>query len=150
MKFIFSIDKQTKNRNETGLNLSLGTRLAVLSKRDGLKCCCDAIRTAAWKCAVSLSSPRIVKKSGVFFQRSRVLVGSQGLKRTKWKINTPNVDACAVINPLPKVKFSRLERLYQTPKKWKLAFQKYKLSNSFFKMQLQNCVSKLQSSNSIF
>ena len=40
----------------------------------------------------------------------------------------------------PKVKFSRLERLSQTPKKWKLAFQKYKLSNSFFKMQLQNCV----------
>ena len=38
------------------------------------------------------------------------------------------------------MKFSRLERLYQTPKKWKLAFQKYKLSNSFFKMQLQNCV----------
>ena len=41
---------------------------------------------------------------------------------------------------LPKVKFSWLERLYQTPKKWQLAFQKYKLSNSFFKMQLQNCV----------
>ena len=38
------------------------------------------------------------------------------------------------------MKFSRLERLYQTPKKIKLAFQKYKLSNSFFKMQLQNCV----------
>ena len=38
------------------------------------------------------------------------------------------------------MKFSRLERLYQTPKKWKLAFQKYKLSNSFFKMQLQICV----------
>jgi len=35
------------------------------------------------------------------------------------------------------VKFSRLERLYQTPKKWKLAFQKYKLSNLFFKLQLQ-------------
>ena len=44
------------------------------------------------------------------------------------------------INWLPKVKFSRLERLYQNPKKWKLAFQKCKLSNSFFKMQLQNCV----------
>ena len=49
------------------------------------------------------------------------------------------------------MKFSRLERLYQTPKKWKLAFQNCKLSNSFFKMQLQNCeFSKLQSSNSIF
>ena len=55
-------------------------------------------------------------------------------------MNMPNVDASAVKNPLSKVKFSRLERLYQTPTKWKLAFQKYKLSNSFFKMQLQNCV----------
>ena len=54
------------------------------------------------KCAVSLSSLRIVKKCGVFFQRSRVLAGSQGLKRTKWKINTPNVDACAVINSTSK------------------------------------------------
>ena len=38
------------------------------------------------------------------------------------------------------MKFSRLKRLHQTPKKWKLVFQKYKLSNPFFKMQLQNCV----------
>ena len=34
--------KQTKNRNETGSNLSLGTRLTVLSKRLGRKRCCDA------------------------------------------------------------------------------------------------------------
>ena len=33
--------KQTKNRNETGSNLSLGTRLTVLSKRLGRKRCCD-------------------------------------------------------------------------------------------------------------
>ena len=38
------------------------------------------------------------------------------------------------------MKFFRLERLYQPPKKWKLAFQKYKPSNSFFKIQLQICV----------
>ena len=31
------LDKQTKNRNETGSNLSLGTRLTVLSKRFGRK-----------------------------------------------------------------------------------------------------------------
>ena len=37
------------------------------------------------RCVVSLSLLRIVKKCVVFFQRSRVLVGSQGLKRTKWK-----------------------------------------------------------------
>ena len=37
-----SIYKQTKNRNETGSDLSLGTRLTVLSKRLGRKRCCDA------------------------------------------------------------------------------------------------------------
>ena len=37
-----SLQKQTKNRNETGSNLSLGTRLTVLSKRLGRKRCCDA------------------------------------------------------------------------------------------------------------
>ena len=37
-----SIYKQTKNRHETGSNLSLGTRLTVLSKRLGRKRCCDA------------------------------------------------------------------------------------------------------------
>ena len=36
------IYKQTKNRHETGSNLSLGTRLTVLSKRLGRKRCCDA------------------------------------------------------------------------------------------------------------
>ena len=34
--------EQAKNRNETGSNLSLGTRLTVLSKRLGRKRCCDA------------------------------------------------------------------------------------------------------------
>ena len=34
--------KQTKNRTETGSNLSLGTRLTVLSKRLGRKRRCDA------------------------------------------------------------------------------------------------------------
>ena len=37
-----SVYKQTKNRNETGSNLSLGTRLTMLSKRLGRKRCCDA------------------------------------------------------------------------------------------------------------
>ena len=37
-----SIYKQTKNSKETGSNLSLGTRLTVLSKRLGRKRCCDA------------------------------------------------------------------------------------------------------------
>ena len=34
--------KQTENRNETGSNLSLGTRFTVLSKRLGRKRSCDA------------------------------------------------------------------------------------------------------------
>ena len=37
-----SIYKETKNRDETGSNISLGTRLTVLSKRLGRKRCCDA------------------------------------------------------------------------------------------------------------
>ena len=40
-KILVSFEKQTKNRNETVSNLSLGTRLTVLSKRLGRKCCCD-------------------------------------------------------------------------------------------------------------
>ena len=39
-------------------------------------------------------------------------------------MNTPNVDVCDVINSLPKVKFSRLERLYQPPKKLKASLSK--------------------------
>ena len=35
------IYKQTKNRNETGSNLSLGTLLTVLSKRLRRKRCCE-------------------------------------------------------------------------------------------------------------
>ena len=62
----------------------------------------------------------------VFFQISRVLVGSQGLKRTKVKNEYAQRRRLRRINSLPKVKFSRLERLYQT-QKLKLAFQKYKL-----------------------
>ena len=67
---------------ETGSNLSLGTRLTVLSKRLGHKRCCDATPD---RCLGGVPSHylRIVNKCDVFFQKSRVLVGSQGLKRTK-------------------------------------------------------------------
>ena len=40
--FPLLFQKQIKNRNETGSNLSLSTRLTVLSKRPGRKRCCDA------------------------------------------------------------------------------------------------------------
>ena len=78
--------KQTKNRNETGSNLSLGTRLTVLSKRLGRKRCCDATPD---RCLGGVPSHylrfALLKKCGVFFERSRVWAGSQGLKRTKSK-----------------------------------------------------------------
>ena len=45
-----SIYKQTKNRNETGSNLSLGTRLTVLSKRLGRKRCCDTTPDRCLEC----------------------------------------------------------------------------------------------------
>ena len=57
----------------------------------------------------------------------------------KQKMNTPNVDACAVINSLPKVKFSRLERLYQTPKKINASLSKVQA----LKFILQITASKL-------
>ena len=45
-----SFEKQTKNRNETGSNLSLGTRLTVLSKRLGRKRCCDTTPDRCLEC----------------------------------------------------------------------------------------------------
>ena len=65
---VISIQKQTKNRNETGSNLSLGTRLTVLSKRLGRKRCCDATPD---RCLGGVSSHylRIVNKCDVFFQK---------------------------------------------------------------------------------
>ena len=46
----YFIQKQTKNRNETGSNLSLGTRLTVLSKRLGRKRCCDTTLDRCLEC----------------------------------------------------------------------------------------------------
>ena len=39
--YIFLIEKRTKNRNGTGLDLSLGERLTWLSKRLSRNRCCD-------------------------------------------------------------------------------------------------------------
>ena len=44
------VQKQAKNRNETGSNLSLGTRLTVLSKRLGRKRCCDTTPDRCLEC----------------------------------------------------------------------------------------------------
>ena len=44
------LQKQTKNRNEKGSDLSLGTRLTVLSKRLGRKRCCDTTPDRCLEC----------------------------------------------------------------------------------------------------
>ena len=136
----FSIDKQTKNRNGTGSNLSLGTRLTVMSKRLGRKRCCDATPD---RCLGGVSSHYLcfaLKKKSLCSSKDRGFWHPKAWRVPNEKMNTLNVDACTLINSLPKVQFFRLERFHQTSKKWKLAFQKYKLSDSFFKMQLQNCI----------
>jgi len=79
----YAIHKQAKNMNETGSNLSLGTRLTVLSKRLGRKRCCDATPDRCLEvCRLTIFASHC-KKCFVFFKRSRGLVGSRGLKRTK-------------------------------------------------------------------
>ena len=73
---------------------------------------------------------------------SRVLVGSQGLKRTKIKNEYAQRRRLRRINSLPKVKFSRLERLYQTPKiKASLSkVQALKFILQIAASKLENCV----------
>ena len=46
----YFLEKQTKNRNEKGSNLSLGTRLTVLFKRLGRKRCCDTTPDRCLEC----------------------------------------------------------------------------------------------------
>ena len=58
---------------KTGSNLSLGARLTVLSKRLGLKCCCDATPDRCLEvCRPTIFDSHCKKKCDVFFQRSRV------------------------------------------------------------------------------
>ena len=133
--------KQTKNSNETGSNLSLGTRLTVLSKRLGRKRCCDTTPDRCLRvCRLSIFASHYKKMLYLLPKIEEVggIPGPEAYQMKKWI--HPTSTLAPYINSLPKVKFSRFERLYQTPKKWKPAFQKCKLSNSFFKMQLQNCV----------
>ena len=76
------IYKQTKYRNETGSNLSLGTRLTVLSKRLGRKRCCDTTPDRFLEvCHLTISASHC--KKGFVFEITEDLVGSHGLKRTK-------------------------------------------------------------------
>ena len=129
-----SIDKQTKNRNETDSNMSL------VSKRLGRKRCCDATPDRCLEvCRLTIFASHC-KKMLRLLPKIEGFDGIPGPEAYQIKNEYAQRQRLRRITSLPKVKFSRLERLYQTPKKWKLAFQKCKLSNSFFKMQLQNCV----------
>ena len=63
------IEKQAKNRNETGSNLSLGTRLTVLSKRLGRKRCCDATPDHCLECnRLTILTAHCESNCYVFFQ----------------------------------------------------------------------------------
>ena len=84
--YLYEVYKQTKNRNKTVSNLSLGTRLPVLPKRLGRKRFCDATGPLPGGVSSHYLCFALFKKCVVFFQRSRVWAGSQGLKRTNRKV----------------------------------------------------------------
>ena len=77
--------KQTKNRHETGSNLSLGTRLTVLSKRLGRKRCCDATPD---RCLGGVPSHylRNVKKMRCLLRKIEGLGGIPGPEAYQMKI----------------------------------------------------------------
>ena len=131
------IQKQAKNRNETGSNLSLGTRLTVLSKRLGRKRCCDTTPDRCLDVIVSLFWLRIVKTNATSSSNIEGFGGIPGPEAYQIKMIRPTSTLAPYkFTSKKRGKFSRLERLYQT-RKLKLAFHKYKLENSFFKFQLQ-------------
>ena len=93
------------------------------------------------RCAVSLSSLRIVKKCGVFFERSRVWAGSQGLKRTKWKIEYAQRRRLRrKINSTSKSEVFPTWAPLPNPKEMKASLSKVQA----FKFILQNAASKLR------
>ena len=94
-------------------------------------------RTAAWNVIVSLFWLRIVKTDGTSSSNIEGFGGIPGPEAYQIKMIRPTSTLAPYKFTSKKGKFSRLERLYQT-RKLKLAFQKYKLWNSFFKLQLQN------------
>ena len=119
------IEKQTKNRNEIGPNLSLGERLTRLSKRLSRKRCCDTTPDRCLECI-----------------RLTILLRILSSKCTKVKDEYAQRRRLRRINSLPKVKFSRLERLYQT-QKWKASLSKVQALKFILQIaasKLENCV----------
>ena len=72
------IQKQAKNRNETGSNLSLGKRLTVLSKPLGRKRCCDTTPDRCLEYNRLTMTAHCENKCYVFFQISRGFGGIPG------------------------------------------------------------------------
>ena len=67
-----SFEKETKNRNETGLDLHLGERLKKLSKRLRRKRCCDTTPDRCQECSRLTILLRIVKKMLRLLPKPRV------------------------------------------------------------------------------
>ena len=64
------LEKQTKNRNETGSDLSLDERLTRLSKRLSRKRCCDTTPDRYQKGSRLTILLRIVKKNASFSSKT--------------------------------------------------------------------------------
>ena len=99
-------------------------------------------RTAAWSVVVSLSWLRIVKTNATSSSNIEGFGGIPGPEAYQIKNEYAQRRRLRRINSLPKVKFSRLERLYQTPKiKASLSkVQALKFILQIAASKLENCV----------
>ena len=142
--------KQTKNRNENGSNLNIGTHLTVLSKRLGRKRYCDATPDRCLEvCRLTIFASQC-KKMLRLLPKIEWFGGISGPEACQIKMNTPNVDACAVINSTSKSDVFSSWAPLPNPKRMKTSLSKaqalkFILQNAASKLRL----SKLQSSNSI-
>ena len=110
---IFMIDffqKQTKNRNETDSNLSLGTRLTRVKRLSRASVVVTQHRTAAWNVIVSLFWLRIVKTNATSSSNIEGFGGIPGPEAYQIKNEYAQRRRLRRINSLAKVKFSRIER----------------------------------------
>ena len=81
----------------------------------------------ARRCVVSLSLLRIVKKMRSLLPKIEGFGGIPGPEAYQIKNEYAQRRRLRRNKFTSKSEVSRLQRFYQTPKKWKLAFQKYKL-----------------------
>ena len=76
-------------------NLSVGTRLMVLSKRLGRKRCCDTTPDRCLECRLTIIASHC-KKILHLIPNIEGFGGIPEPEAYQIKMNTPNVDACAV------------------------------------------------------